>query len=69
MLRYKKWTFVQDEEGEEWKMIEADVETTYYTAFKENQNPYRMCILMLRPFGRDFTAHMAIDDEMCKKAN
>ena len=69
MLRYKKYTFVQDEEGGDWELIEADVEPTYYTAFKEDHNPFRMCVFMLRPFGRMFRANMAVDDEMCKKAD
>ena len=69
MLRYKKWTFVQDAEDEKWELIEADVHTGHYTAFKENHNPFRMCIFMLRPFGKVFQANMAVDNEKCNKAN
>ena len=69
MLRYKKWTFIQPKEDEEWQLIESDVGVQEYKAFEHN--PWRMCVLMLRPFAKAFQRHgyMAIDMEKCKKAD
>ena len=72
MIRYKKWTFIQKtEDVSEWTLIESDVGVQEYVAFDPDRKPWRMCILMLRPFGKAFNRHgyMAIDMEKCKKAD
>ena len=65
MLRYKKWTFIQQKEDEEWVLIESDVGVQEYKAFDHDHKPWRMCVLMLRPFSKAFNRHgyMAIDME------
>ena len=69
MLRYKKWTFIQQSEEDDWELIEADLGVQEYTAFPKKHNQFRMCVFMLRPSGKVFQANMAVDNEKCKKAN
>ena len=69
MLRYKKWSFIQQEENDQWVLVEADVNVSEYKAFTDN--PFRMCVLMVRPFAKAFDrrAYMAVDTNKCMKSN
>jgi hypothetical protein len=52
----QKYSFIQDEEGGDWELIEPDSSATSYTAFKQGQNPFRMRIFHVRPPGTAYHA-------------
>ena len=60
MLRYRKYSFIQKEEGGDWELIEPDSHSSSYTAFAQGHYPFRMCIFHIRPFG---TAYLACESK------